>query len=136
MSQELYAVLETAVDLLYFFFSSRRRHTRFDCDWSSDVCSSDLRRTLWFCFGSAALIVLLPFAWRARREDRDLWLWLASSVVAVVVGLRFFPHYYLQLLPPLTLLGVRGLDGIPPRGRARGFLGVPVSAAVSALYFL
>src|SRR2546430_11058903 len=27
---------------LYFFFSSRRRHTRFDCDWSSDVCSSDL----------------------------------------------------------------------------------------------
>src|SRR3989475_10364081 len=27
-----------------FFFSSRRRHTRFDCDWSSDVCSSDLKR--------------------------------------------------------------------------------------------
>src|SRR2546430_12156534 len=25
-----------------FFFASRRRHTRFDCDWSSDVCSSDL----------------------------------------------------------------------------------------------
>src|SRR5688572_27753284 len=25
-----------------FFFSSRRWHTRFDCDWSSDVCSSDL----------------------------------------------------------------------------------------------
>src|SRR2546430_9690716 len=25
-----------------FFFSSRGRHTRFDCDWSSDVCSSDL----------------------------------------------------------------------------------------------
>src|SRR2546427_1984190 len=28
--------------LFIFFFSSRRRHTRFDCDWSSDVCSSDL----------------------------------------------------------------------------------------------
>src|SRR2546430_13183561 len=28
--------------LIFFFFSSRRRHTRFDCDWSSDVCSSDL----------------------------------------------------------------------------------------------
>src|SRR5688572_31166484 len=25
-----------------FIFSSRRRHTIFDCDWSSDVCSSDL----------------------------------------------------------------------------------------------
>src|SRR2546430_9225442 len=30
------------VYLFLFFFSSRRRHTRFDCDWSSDVCSSDL----------------------------------------------------------------------------------------------
>src|SRR2546430_13153261 len=30
--------------LFFFFFSSRRRHTRFDCDWSSDVCSSDLDR--------------------------------------------------------------------------------------------
>src|SRR5438270_5528334 len=30
----------------FFFFSSRRRHTRFDCDWSSDVCSSDLCRSL------------------------------------------------------------------------------------------
>src|SRR5260370_18939556 len=28
--------------LIFFFFSSRRRHTRFKCDWSSDVCSSDL----------------------------------------------------------------------------------------------
>src|SRR3990167_7657135 len=28
--------------MMFFFFSSRRRHTRFDCDWSSDVCSSDL----------------------------------------------------------------------------------------------
>src|SRR2546430_5737531 len=31
-----------------FFFSSRRRHTRFDCDWSSDVCSSDLKDILRF----------------------------------------------------------------------------------------
>src|SRR5207237_3863965 len=28
---------------IFFFFSSRRRHTRFKCDWSSDVCSSDLK---------------------------------------------------------------------------------------------
>src|SRR5215204_4179494 len=30
--------------LFFFFFSSRRRHTRSLCDWSSDVCSSDLTR--------------------------------------------------------------------------------------------
>src|SRR3989475_4292907 len=37
-------VVRTLVSLclFFFFFSSRRRHTRFDCDWSSDVCSSDL----------------------------------------------------------------------------------------------
>src|SRR5690606_39386504 len=29
--------------ILFFFFSSRRRHTRFSRDWSSDVSSSDLR---------------------------------------------------------------------------------------------
>src|SRR5689334_16688940 len=33
------------LSLFFFFFSSRRRHTRWNCDWSSDVCSSDLRRT-------------------------------------------------------------------------------------------
>src|SRR5712692_7904806 len=27
---------------VFFFFSSRTRHTRWNCDWSSDVCSSDL----------------------------------------------------------------------------------------------
>src|SRR2546430_3184297 len=36
----------TILQLIFFFFSSRRRHTRFDCDWSSDVCSSDLFQQL------------------------------------------------------------------------------------------
>src|SRR5438876_6518291 len=33
-----------SVFFAYFFFSSRRRHTRWTGDWSSDVCSSDLGR--------------------------------------------------------------------------------------------
>src|SRR4029434_7609972 len=33
----------TGVQTCGLFFASRRRHTRFKCDWSSDVCSSDLR---------------------------------------------------------------------------------------------
>src|SRR2546430_10732634 len=36
---ELY---KRAIYSILYFFSSRRRHTIFDCDWSSDVCSSDL----------------------------------------------------------------------------------------------
>src|SRR3712207_3937232 len=35
------------VSYLFFFFSSRRRHTRYWRDWSSDVCSSDLRDDGW-----------------------------------------------------------------------------------------
>src|SRR5438309_9178978 len=37
-------MLEGYFLLVVFFFSSRRRHTRWNCDWSSDVCSSDLLR--------------------------------------------------------------------------------------------
>src|SRR5256886_8848013 len=37
---------EVGVRVASFFFSSRRRHTIFDCDWSSDVCSSDLEEGL------------------------------------------------------------------------------------------
>src|SRR5690625_5618568 len=39
------------------FFSSRRRHTRWPRDWSSDVCSSDLNPTQCTCVGAR------PFAW-------------------------------------------------------------------------
>src|SRR5205085_9361099 len=46
---------------LFFFFSSRRRHTRFDCDWSSDVCSSDLAAAmLATTFVSVAAVPYLP----------------------------------------------------------------------------
>src|SRR5256886_9557231 len=63
---------------IFFFFSSRRRHTRFDCDWSSDVCSSDLRiffvlfRPPFFCrslrFGMPSLPVSLET--QSRRDRR------------------------------------------------------------------
>src|SRR2546430_7762190 len=84
--------------LLLFFFSSRRRHTRFDCDWSSDVCSSDLERWhqvmainltgVWLCMkyeiaqmltqgggtivntASDAGLVGLPYASAYRSEER------------------------------------------------------------------
>src|SRR2546430_6130266 len=47
-SQKVIIDLQLSVQAIVFsfFFSSRRRHTRFDCDWSSDVCSSDLNHTL------------------------------------------------------------------------------------------
>src|SRR6267142_572862 len=44
------------MDYFFFFFSSRRRHTRLTCDWSSDVCSSDLGGG-W-----------LYYSWRTRKK--------------------------------------------------------------------
>src|SRR5437870_13576698 len=38
----MYMLCVFSVSFLFFFFSSRRRHTRWPRDWSSDVCSSDL----------------------------------------------------------------------------------------------
>src|SRR2546426_8541746 len=42
--------------MLFFFFSSRRRHTRLQGDWSSDVCSSDLSATVSFSGQRVALM--------------------------------------------------------------------------------
>src|SRR5690606_40617424 len=41
----------------FFFFSSRRRHTRFSRDWSSDVCSSDLISSIGALTGSPGRFV-------------------------------------------------------------------------------
>src|SRR2546427_5841485 len=57
----------------FFFFSSRRRHTRFDCDWSSDVCSSDLS-TLAFSQGDYdRASVLEEESLTFFREVGDTW---------------------------------------------------------------
>src|SRR5689334_24424724 len=50
----------------FFFFSSRRRHTRWNCDWSSDVCSSDLPKY------ERKSPVLSPILWREVFLDIKL----------------------------------------------------------------
>src|SRR5882762_2800170 len=54
----------SACNCFYFFFSSRRRHTRFKCDWSSDVCSSDLAR-LCYC---GSVLHTVPAGMTKMRE--------------------------------------------------------------------
>src|SRR5690606_39524246 len=81
-----------------FFFSSRRRHTRFSRDWSSDVCSSDLLRTatleacrlrlrpiimtsLAFIFGVVPLVLGEGAGAEMRRT-------LGTAVFAGMLGVR------------------------------------------------
>src|SRR2546427_1210644 len=55
----------------FFFFSSRRRHTRFDCDWSSDVCSSDLYRDRFPARGNTGI---------GREDPPGQWPGLRRSI--------------------------------------------------------
>src|SRR2546430_4207443 len=78
----LYRVLSltsqrSCIFLFFFFFSSRRRHTRFDCDWSSDVCSSDLCHFFSSYVGQAKALknkvsrdTVSTLIWRRSEERR------------------------------------------------------------------
>lgn len=67
-----------------------------------------LLMTAAFAAANLPIVWTLPRAWRERHtaghRDTDLWLWLLSAGLSVAVGLRFFGHYYLQLVPPLALI--------------------------------
>src|SRR2546421_9075216 len=63
MNEACIAGVSAIRPLCFFFFSSRRRHTRSDRDWSSDVCSSDLARdegSIWREFLSKLIEVENP----------------------------------------------------------------------------
>ena len=62
-----------------------------------------LGMTSGFVAFNAALFGLLGLAVRRGKVTPDLWLWIAGAAVSVAAGLRFYGHYYLQLLPPLAL---------------------------------
>src|SRR5215467_1574991 len=61
--------------LIFFFFSSRRRHTRLQGDWSSDVCSSDLLNEATSDIFGACVDA------RAKGEDAGQFNWLIGEDV-------------------------------------------------------
>ncbi|MEU3463296.1 glycosyltransferase family 39 protein [Streptomyces sp. NPDC006733] len=66
--------------------------------------------------GAAFAVPALLAAFRpggATRIAADLWVWLAASALGVVFGFQFYGHYFLQLIPPLVLVGVGALRGRP-----------------------
>src|SRR5438445_8509475 len=82
----------------YFFFSSRRRHTRYWRDWSSDVCSSDLRQ---LGLVSATALVVASMVGSGVFTTSGILLadlyspslvlaaWLAGGVIAVLGALCY-----------------------------------------------
>src|SRR5690349_11163662 len=110
-------VLSTGYDLrlyLFFFFSSRRRHTRSLRDWSSDVCSSDLLALL---AGVAVLIALgksdlLGLAttiepWLATLRDNG-WAFPATVLVFIATSFVGAPAFMLNAACVLAFGPVMG----------------------------
>src|SRR5256886_3451524 len=97
--------------IFIFFFSSRRRHTRFDCDWSSDVCSSDLEMVVLSDHGQVDTI---PFATAAGRAFGD-----------VIAG----------LLPGFRVQEMKGKAYGASEKEARGHVHVTLSGGLSHVYF-
>src|SRR5256885_3567962 len=55
-----------------FFFSSRRRHTRLQGDWSSDVCSSDLCPAIaLFLMASSAVVLSAPYVPKTGNNNNN-----------------------------------------------------------------
>src|SRR2546430_10467034 len=129
----------------FFFFSSRRRHTIFDCDWSSDVCSSDLFAALFVAraavgigeaaYGTISPALLADYFPRERR-GRVFAVFFAAIPVGsalgyVVGGLvdRYFgwrQAFLVARLPRLVLAGLAWRLYDPPRGAQDPDAPVPV----------
>jgi hypothetical protein len=92
-----------------------------------------ISRTWRFAEAHLVLVVLVPLAWRARKADAELWLWLLAAAVSVTAGLRFFGHYYLELLPPACLLATRAVVSRPVLRRPLAAVALLALAVVPAV---
>src|SRR5207245_3475618 len=82
-------------DVLVFFFSSRRRHTRCYRDWSSDVCSSDLS-----AFGPRVLRA--PKALDRVRPELDEYFAGRRHAFDLELDLRATPEFHRRVLTELN----------------------------------
>src|SRR5439155_5496578 len=62
-----------------FFFSSRRRHTRWPRDWSSDVCSSDLEGAIPIKYTCDGADVSPPLAWSGAAAGTQAFALIADD---------------------------------------------------------
>jgi len=100
---------------------------------SSDVALRGGIAVELFVLGNVATLWLVACrGW--RRRDVDIWLWLATGLVAFSAGWRFFGHYWYQVLPPLCLLA--GLGAAACSRTLRRVLVVAVAAPAIAAWVL
>lgn len=92
-----------------------------------------LKRTAnWAGFHAALVVFAAIYFARKEAQRRHLAAWLALGLVMVAAGARFFPRYYLALLPVLVVVAARGVCLAPRRWRA---VLLAITLAVPAVRF-
>src|SRR5438105_15400972 len=116
-------LMRVVLFILFFFFSSRRRHTRSTRDWSSDVCSSDLRLES-FSTGERLQALTYLGATELFRDRRDSAL--AAFRQIAVTDPKYRPS---EIIFPPQVTGV--LQEVRPQTKTV-FLQVPPVTALRA----
>src|SRR3712207_6862306 len=75
---------------VFFFFSSRRRHTRYWRDWSSDVCSSDLWASIAVFSICSVLVLLLIYLFGPNATVRKIGFFGAGLFVVLFLLTNLF----------------------------------------------
>ncbi len=106
----------------------------------SDFFAVGWKTTFAFVHHTWLLMFLWPVglyvAWRkgASAAPALLTLWLLGSLAAVVAGTKFFPHYYLFLLPPLCGLAALGFERLTKNFTGRGRIAILALTLLSLLF--
>src|SRR5438309_8801531 len=88
----------------FFFFSSRRRHTRWNCDWSSDVCSSDLGQPRAVPHRDPGVPADPHVPWRLPGHGLSV-AWLVTAILVSEIELVVMSiAYWLTVGPVITML--------------------------------
>src|SRR5690606_8149374 len=94
-----------------FFFSSRRRHTRFSRDWSSDVCSSDLKKAMTYPIAVVvvAIVVTAILLLKVVPQFEDVFAGFGADLPAftlMVIGLsKWLQSWWFLMLVMLIAAG-------------------------------
>src|SRR5207253_5894035 len=94
----------------FFFFSSRRRHTRWPRDWSSDVCSSDLLTlTLGIGANTAIFTLLHASLWRPLpvKDPQEIFHLMRMSSGGDFAGEFSYSYPLFQQLSKIAACGWR-----------------------------
>jgi hypothetical protein len=128
------AVVALSTGVRNFFFwvvTGSSGYASLDGAWL-DMAERMLANSAILAAATLGLLVPLARRWRHLSEDADLWVWFGASWLGVITGFHFFGHYFLQLLPPLVLLGVGAIH----RGAAHWRPVLGYSALASGVFWV